>query len=166
MTLATKWPATRWACDKVACDKVVATRWSRQGGPRQGGPYPQFNCCCIFYVDISYNYVIIYIILSNFIWSRQLSCSFVQNFIFIFLLFYFNLYLFSRMSKDRPYCKALYDFRSEYPGELNFTANELIYIDKKINEEWLSGESQKSGQKGIFPISFVEIILNEQEVSV
>uniref|UniRef100_A0A914L8S7 Scaffold protein Tuba n=1 Tax=Meloidogyne incognita TaxID=6306 RepID=A0A914L8S7_MELIC len=69
------------------------------------------------------------------------------------------------MSKDRFYCKALYDFRSEYPGELNFTANELIYIDKKINEEWLSGESQKSGQKGIFPISFVEIIHNEQEMS-
>uniref|UniRef100_A0A915MXV5 Dynamin-binding protein n=1 Tax=Meloidogyne javanica TaxID=6303 RepID=A0A915MXV5_MELJA len=69
------------------------------------------------------------------------------------------------MNKDRPYCKALYDFRSEYPGELNFTANELIYIDKKINEEWLSGESQKSGQKGIFPISFVEITPNEQEMS-
>uniref|UniRef100_A0A915M0L8 SH3 domain-containing protein n=1 Tax=Meloidogyne javanica TaxID=6303 RepID=A0A915M0L8_MELJA len=69
------------------------------------------------------------------------------------------------MSKDRPYCKALYDFRSEYPGELNFIANELIYIDKKINEEWLSGESQKSGQKGIFPISFVEIIPNELEIS-
>nr|CAD2174070.1 unnamed protein product [Meloidogyne enterolobii] len=82
----------------------------------------QFNCCCIFYVDIS-------------------------------------------MDKDRPYCKALYDFRSEYPGELNFTANELIYIDKKINEEWYSGESQKTGQKGIFPISFVEIIPNEQELS-
>jgi hypothetical protein len=84
------------------------------------------------------------------------------------------------MNIDRPYCRALYDFRlcillitvilnlnyrSEYPGELNFSADELIYINKKINDEWISGESQITGQKGIFPISFVEIILpNEKEV--
>lgn len=51
-------------------------------------------------------------------------------------------------------------FRGEYDNELSFVNDEIIYLIRRVNDEWLEGESQKSGLSGIFPISFVEIVVD------
>ncbi|KAH7693514.1 Protein Y37A1B.17 a, partial [Aphelenchoides avenae] len=63
-------------------------------------------------------------------------------------------------AETRPYCRALYQFRGEYNGELNFDAGELIYLRRKVDDDWLEGESQKTGSVGMFPRSFVEIVVD------
>jgi hypothetical protein len=32
-------------------------------------------------------------------------------------------------------------------------------LSNRVNEEWLNGRSKETGNEGIFPISFVEIIV-------
>lgn len=54
-------------------------------------------------------------------------------------------------------------FRGEYDNELSFFNGEIIYLNRKVNDEWLEGESQKSGLCGIFPIGFVEIVVDLME---
>ncbi|KAL3093214.1 hypothetical protein niasHT_022664 [Heterodera trifolii] len=74
----------------------------------------------------------------------------------------------SILEGDRPYCRALYEFRSEFPNELEFSAGDLIFIEKRKNNEWLEGECQSNGRKGIFPQNFVDIVVplrDEEEVT-
>ncbi|CAG9805003.1 unnamed protein product [Chironomus riparius] len=51
---------------------------------------------------------------------------------------------------------ALYDYESEVTEDLNFRANEKIYLIQQMNDEWMYGKN-KRGCEGIFPISYVEI---------
>ncbi|XP_070498517.1 uncharacterized protein B0303.7 [Chironomus tepperi] len=51
---------------------------------------------------------------------------------------------------------ALYDYESEVTEDLNFRANEKIYLIQQMNDEWMYGRN-KRGCEGIFPISYIEI---------
>ncbi|CAI2352402.1 unnamed protein product [Caenorhabditis sp. 36 PRJEB53466] len=61
-----------------------------------------------------------------------------------------------------PYARAVYDFQGEFGNELSFTADEIIHIHKKIDSEWLEG-SIGSSRSGIFPMSFVQVIVDLPE---
>lgn len=56
-----------------------------------------------------------------------------------------------------PRAKALYDFDVENDGELGFRENEMIKLTKRIDENWLEGQTQ-SGGSGMFPANYVEIV--------
>lgn len=51
-------------------------------------------------------------------------------------------------------------FSSEYDNELSFSAGEIIYLTRRVNDEWLEGEIGRNGQRGIFPTNFVEIVVD------
>ncbi|KAJ8380462.1 hypothetical protein SKAU_G00012400 [Synaphobranchus kaupii] len=57
--------------------------------------------------------------------------------------------------------RALYDFNSENPGEISVKENEVVtlYSEQDI-EGWLEGVNS-SGERGLFPASYVEILKND-----
>ncbi|KAK0082994.1 hypothetical protein PV325_009538 [Microctonus aethiopoides] len=57
-----------------------------------------------------------------------------------------------------PYAITLYPFNAQYDNELNFNAGEVVHLIKHIDSEWAEGEID--GKKGIFPTSYVNIIVN------
>ncbi|GAB0099215.1 hypothetical protein DMENIID0001_150630 [Sergentomyia squamirostris] len=65
-------------------------------------------------------------------------------------------YLDDTAEKTESYGIALYDFETEEVGDLNFRANERIYLLREIDAEWMYGRN-KRGCEGMFPINFVEI---------
>ena len=64
----------------------------------------------------------------------------------------------------RPYAVSRFNFVAEFANELGFSAGEMIYLTRYVDKEWLEGEID--GQKGMFPISYVSVIVDckEQEV--
>ncbi|KAJ8941251.1 hypothetical protein NQ314_010449 [Rhamnusium bicolor] len=54
--------------------------------------------------------------------------------------------------------KALYDFRPQMAGDLQLKPGQLVRVLRKINDDWLYGES--NGHSGQFPSNFVERIPN------
>ena len=57
-----------------------------------------------------------------------------------------------------PYGRALYDFNAQYPNELSFCKDEIIYLVKHIDSHWTVG--MIDGDRGLFPTSYVEIIVD------
>ena len=57
----------------------------------------------------------------------------------------------------RPNGRALYDFKSGVPGELQFSTGDHIILLRYVDENWLEGELP-DGRHGIFPEAYVEII--------
>lgn len=57
--------------------------------------------------------------------------------------------------------RALYDFKSNGPGVLNFKKDEIFYVSEKIDENWLMGKND-SGDTGLLPAAYLE----EQEAQV
>ncbi|KAB5528599.1 hypothetical protein PHYPO_G00142080 [Pangasianodon hypophthalmus] len=57
--------------------------------------------------------------------------------------------------------RVLYDFTSENPGEISVKENEIVtlYSEQDI-EGWLEGLNS-TGQRGLFPASYVEILKNQ-----
>nr|KAI8733931.1 SH3 domain-containing protein 19-like isoform X1 [Biomphalaria glabrata] len=55
-----------------------------------------------------------------------------------------------------PRCKARFDFDGEGDGDLALEDGDVVQIIERVGTEWLRGE--KKGRRGIFPVSFVEII--------
>ncbi|XP_017307778.1 sorting nexin-18a [Ictalurus punctatus] len=57
--------------------------------------------------------------------------------------------------------KVLYDFTSENPGEISVKENEIVslYSEQDI-EGWLEGLNS-TGQRGLFPASYVQVLKNE-----
>lgn len=49
---------------------------------------------------------------------------------------------------------ALYDYTSQEPGDLTFSAGSSIRILERVGTDWLSGELH--GRRGIFPAAFVD----------
>ncbi|XP_022913310.1 E3 ubiquitin-protein ligase SH3RF1-like isoform X2 [Onthophagus taurus] len=60
------------------------------------------------------------------------------------------------LQPHQAYAKALYDYSSKEPGDLNFKHGDLIILRKRIDSNWYQGES--GGKQGVFPISYVQII--------
>ncbi|XP_055055898.2 sorting nexin-18a [Misgurnus anguillicaudatus] len=61
--------------------------------------------------------------------------------------------------------RALYDFNSENTGEITLKENEIvnIYSEQDI-EGWLEGMNSR-GERGLFPASYVEILRNDNVLS-
>ncbi|KAK9293746.1 hypothetical protein QLX08_011401 [Tetragonisca angustula] len=58
----------------------------------------------------------------------------------------------------KPYAITLYPFSAQFPNELNFGAGEVVHLIKHVDSEWLEGTIDN--QKGIFPMSYVDIIVD------
>ncbi|KAJ8679503.1 hypothetical protein QAD02_015290 [Eretmocerus hayati] len=63
----------------------------------------------------------------------------------------------------KPYAITLYPFKAQFPNELSFETGEVVELIKYIDNEWAEGIIK--GTKGIFPISYANIIINLPEVS-
>ena len=57
-----------------------------------------------------------------------------------------------------PYGKTLFPFIAENPNELTFFDNEIVVLIRYVDEQWMEGEI--SGQRGIFPINYIDVIVD------
>ena len=58
----------------------------------------------------------------------------------------------------RPYAITKYNFVAESDHELGFSAGEMIYLNRYVDQEWVEGEIDN--HKGMFPINYVNIIVD------
>ncbi|KAL0099016.1 hypothetical protein PUN28_020219 [Cardiocondyla obscurior] len=58
----------------------------------------------------------------------------------------------------KPYAVTLYPFNAQFPNELSFGADEVVHLTRHIDSEWIEGTID--GIKGIFPSSYVNIIVD------
>lgn len=69
-----------------------------------------------------------------------------------------------------PYAITLYPFNAQFPNELSFQSGEVVNLIKYIDSEWVEGVIDSV--KGIFPVSYVNIIVDcdkskkEQEIHI
>lgn len=56
---------------------------------------------------------------------------------------------------------ALYDYNPSDAGDLAIQSNDRIAITEFMNADWAKGRNERTGQEGIFPRAYVEI-LDEQ----
>ena len=57
-----------------------------------------------------------------------------------------------------PYAKTLYPFQAQLPTELSFGGDEIVTLIQHVDEDWIEGELD--GKIGVFPATFVEIIVD------
>ena len=57
-----------------------------------------------------------------------------------------------------PYGKTLFPFIAENPNELTFFDNEIVVLIRYVDDQWMEGEI--NGQRGIFPINYIDIIVD------
>ena len=57
-----------------------------------------------------------------------------------------------------PYGTTLFPFTAENPNELSFPADVIINLHRHIGSEWTEGEYD--GKRGIFPTSFIQILVD------
>ncbi|XP_076450774.1 dynamin-binding protein-like isoform X2 [Babylonia areolata] len=57
-----------------------------------------------------------------------------------------------------PYAKTLFPFQAQLPTELSFGENEIVTLIQHVDEEWIEGDLD--GKTGLFPATFVEIIVD------
>ena len=65
----------------------------------------------------------------------------------------------SRREEGRPHGIANYDFQGQQADELTLYAGQTVYLFKHINAEWMEGETD-TGHRGIFPTSFIQIVVD------
>ncbi|VDO50213.1 unnamed protein product [Schistosoma margrebowiei] len=58
----------------------------------------------------------------------------------------------------RPRVKALYTFDKETDDDLALSPGDIVYLFEAIDENWYRGESATTGNRGMFPATFVEVI--------
>lgn len=58
----------------------------------------------------------------------------------------------------QPYGMTLYPFYAQYANELSFHENEIVHLIRHVEDGWLEGEID--GRKGIFPVSYVNILVD------
>ena len=51
---------------------------------------------------------------------------------------------------------ALYDYNATEDNELNLTVGDTVYVTEYTSEGWWHGQSQSTGQQGLFPSNYVE----------
>jgi len=59
--------------------------------------------------------------------------------------------------------KALFSFQAQNNRELSFRKGDVIYIKKQVDNNWYEGE--RNNTVGIFPVTYVEILPNNTDVS-
>lgn len=108
----------------------------------------------------------------------QLDCIFFQLFIFLlFQLFivhwtkkkktqkeygnkYYYLLFVCKQLRKRRRCRALYDCNADNDDELEFKENEIIIVlnERTDDENWMYGEIEGTSRRGMFPVSFVQML--------
>jgi len=66
----------------------------------------------------------------------------------------------------RPYAISDHTFVPQYENELGFSEGDMIFLMRHVDADWIEGEMD--GQQGIFPKSYVDIIVDcthNQEIS-
>ncbi|XP_076178146.1 SH3 domain-containing lethal (3) 05822 isoform X2 [Ptiloglossa arizonensis] len=58
-------------------------------------------------------------------------------------------------NSEEPYGIALYDFPVTHADDLPFKQGDIVYLIKKINDDWMEGRI--GNRQGIFPINFIDI---------
>jgi len=64
----------------------------------------------------------------------------------------------SLIGEVESYGRTLFTFKAEFPNELSLKEGEIVHLIRHIDNEWIEGEID--GRIGIFPKSFVEIIVD------
>ncbi|XP_063357507.1 SH3 domain-containing protein 19 [Cydia amplana] len=59
-------------------------------------------------------------------------------------------------SDEEPYAIALFDYFTDHPEDLCFSANSKISLIRRVDDEWLYGRV-RSGASGLFPANYVEV---------
>ncbi|GAA5990282.1 hypothetical protein JCM11641_006385 [Rhodosporidiobolus odoratus] len=54
--------------------------------------------------------------------------------------------------------RALYDFVGQTADELQMKRGEEVRVLEEISEDWMRGESERTGRRGIFPTNYVETL--------
>nr|CAB3266050.1 SH3 domain-containing RING finger protein 3 [Phallusia mammillata] len=57
----------------------------------------------------------------------------------------------------RPHACALFTYKSDQQSDLSFVKDDIVYLLKKIDNNWMSGEC--NGRMGVFPINYVKVIV-------
>ncbi|XP_066999342.2 uncharacterized protein [Anabrus simplex] len=60
-------------------------------------------------------------------------------------------------NEKEPHGIALYDYPATHPDDLALKVNDVVYITKKINAEWLHGRINQ--REGMFPANFIRIVV-------
>ncbi|KAJ5692534.1 hypothetical protein N7462_001957 [Penicillium macrosclerotiorum] len=60
---------------------------------------------------------------------------------------------------------ALYAYTPTDPGDLALSPNDRIQVIEHMNDDWWRGRNERTGQEGIFPRSYVNIINEKGNVS-
>lgn len=55
--------------------------------------------------------------------------------------------------------RALYNFTAQNYRELSFKKGDLIYVRRQVDDNWYEGE--RNAMIGIFPVTYVEVVPNE-----
>ncbi|GMT29112.1 hypothetical protein PFISCL1PPCAC_20409 [Pristionchus fissidentatus] len=55
--------------------------------------------------------------------------------------------------------KALFDFDAQNEGELDFKEADLIELITQVDDNWFEGRNVSSGRTGLFPCSYVQVIV-------
>ncbi|XP_072743544.1 rho guanine nucleotide exchange factor 38 isoform X2 [Anoplolepis gracilipes] len=63
----------------------------------------------------------------------------------------------------KPYAITLYPFNAQFPNELSFGVGEVVHLIRHIDSEWMEGMIDTT--KGIFPSSYVNIIVDCAEIT-
>ncbi|XP_053977473.1 SH3 domain-containing protein 19-like isoform X2 [Hylaeus volcanicus] len=59
------------------------------------------------------------------------------------------------VNSEEPHGIALYDFPLTHADDLPFKEGDIIYLIKKVNDDWMEGRI--GNRQGIFPINFIDI---------
>ncbi|EZA50569.1 hypothetical protein DMN91_004034 [Ooceraea biroi] len=57
---------------------------------------------------------------------------------------------------NQAYGRAIYDYVSKVPGDLNFKKGDIVILRKKIDNNWYFGEC--GNNHGVFPLSYVQVM--------
>lgn len=62
-------------------------------------------------------------------------------------------------SSAAPLCNAtaLYQYSAQDTGDLALLPNDRVQVTEYMNEEWWKGRSERTGQEGIFPRSYIRV---------
>ncbi|XP_071443384.1 uncharacterized protein [Hetaerina americana] len=65
----------------------------------------------------------------------------------------------ARTSKEQPHGVALFDYPATHADDLAFQTGEVILLLRKINDEWYYGQREIGGSPGMFPSTFIRLVI-------
>ncbi|CAH8492213.1 unnamed protein product [Heterobilharzia americana] len=64
----------------------------------------------------------------------------------------------ARFMEQRPRARVLYAFDKETEDDLVLKPGDIIYLFEAIDDNWYYGESASTGNRGMFPATFIQVI--------